>query len=343
MKKTFLRVLKYTGITIMLIITALAYFVFMSGPSLPENTSAIIDSVLNNEVPDFITGDTGFIVNDDYRIWYESVTPEDTVKGSVLLFMGISNDAMGWPQDFIGKLVGAGYRIIRFDYRDTGLSDWKGNTYSLLDLAKDATIILDSLKIDKAHLVGISLGGMVAQEYAIHYPDRSLTLTSVMSSGNIVDPGLPKISKKFVLDLIRNSIKYSVNPTEKNILKRNVAVRLILRGDADYDIDISGLCEQVLFNLRERNGYNPRASSQQQEATFRSGSRYQALMELNIPTLLIHGINDPFIPIEHSKKLSVVIPDAKSLWMENMGHDVPPVLIDSLTQTMTTHFEVRPR
>ena len=220
----------------------------------------------------------------------------------------------------------------------TGATAITTPSYSLKDLAHDAVLILDSLNIEKAHLLGISLGGMIAQEYAINYPERAATLISVMSSGYITDPDLPAISKKFVLGLVKNSLKYSVIPTEKNILKRNVAVRMLLRGDALYDIDIEGLSQQVLYNLRKRNGYNPLASGQQQKATMESGSRYDALADIDIPTILIHGVNDPFIPIEHSQKLASVIPGAETLWVNNMGHDVPPYLVDSLTRVIVKYL-----
>jgi len=333
------------GIALMIVIVVVAYIVFMTGPTIPDHAKIAIDSIVDAEVPEFVKGDTGYVVSDDYHIWYESITPVDSVKGTVLLFMGISNDALGWPQDFLDNLVRSGYRTIRFDYRGTGLSDWRNGhedrPWSLRDLAHDAVIILDSLTIEKAHLLGISLGGMVAQEYAINYPERALTLTSVMSSGYITDPDLPPVNKAFVVDLVKNSVRYSIIHSEKNILRRNVAVRMLLRGDALYDIDVEGVSMQVLYNIRNRKGYNPGVSRQQQKATFLSGSRYEELEEITVPALIIHGMNDPFIPIEHSMKLAEIIPGAEAMWVDNMGHDVPPYLIDSLTRTLVKHFSSR--
>jgi len=259
--------------------------------------------------------------------------------------MGISNDALGWPQKFIDELVDSGYQVIRYDYRGTGLSDWvenwKENPYSLEDLANDARIILDTLKIEKVHLIGVSLGGMVAQEFAIGNTDRTLTLTAMMSSGNIVDKELPQISKIVVFDLIKIGIKYGTISSEKNIIKLHLAARLILRGKAQYDIDVKGIAEQVLYNLRNRKGYNPKASAQHHEATYRSGSRYDELKNLKIPVLIIHGLNDPFIPIEHSRKLASVIPNSKSKWFNNMGHDLPINLIDSITNEIILNFGMK--
>ncbi len=334
--------LMITGIVILALFIGLLYKIFLTGPTLPENTNALVDSLIETKIPEFVTGDAGFVKSGENRVWYESITPDDSVKGTVILFMGISNDALGWPQKFIDNLVASGYRVIRYDYRGTGMSgSVENDPYTLKDLAADAVLILDTLHIEKAHLVGVSLGGMVAQEYAIHFPERASTLTSVMSSGNIVDPELPAISKKFVIELVSSSLKYSLFSSEKNVVKRNIAVRVILQGDADYDIDVTGVAQQVLYNLRERNGYNRKASKQQQQAVMNSGSRYEELKSIDIPTLVIHGVNDPFIPIAHSKKLASVIPGARTLWVDNMGHDVPPYLIDSLTDILTEHFEGR--
>lgn len=321
------KVLKILGIGIVILLLSLVAYVFLNTPKLPTNADAIIEEVLNAEIPEFVKGETGYVKNGAVKIWYESIMPVDTNKGAILLFMGISNDALGWPQSFLDKFVHSGYQVIRFDYRDTGFSDWDENSentsYSLADLATDSKIVLDSLGLDKANILGVSLGGMVAQEFAINYPNRTNTLTSIMSSGNIFDENLPPISLDVTFDLIKTSIRYGVIPSDKNNIKLHITARKILRGSADYAIDIRETSEQVLYNLRRRKGYNSKASSQHQEASYRSGSRYDKLKELEIPTLIIHGLNDPFIPIEHSKKLATILPNAKTKWIKNMGHDIP--------------------
>jgi len=268
------------------------------------------------------------------KIWYESIMPVETYKGTILLFMGISNDALGWPQSFLDKFVNAGYQVIRFDYRDTGFSDWGENStdsqYALADLATDSKIILDSLNLDQVNLLGVSLGGMVAQEFAVNFPDRTSSLTTIMSSGNILDNDLPPISSSIAFDLIKTSIRYGIIPSEKNNIKLHIAARKILRGSAQYDLAIRETSEQVLYNLRKRKGYNSNASRKHHEATYRSGSRYDQLKELEMPILIMHGLSDPFIPIEHSKKLATVLPNAKTKWIDNMGHDIPPHFLDTI-------------
>ena len=345
MKKLLIKLLKILGITLLILLIGFIILIFFTGPKLPDNTDAIIEKVLNSKIPEFVKGESGYVVSDNYKIWYESITPKDTNKGAILLFMGMATDALGWPQLFIDKLVDSGYQVIRYDYRGTGLSDWiedwQQKPYSLADLAKDAETILDTLKIREAHLVGLSLGGMVAQEFAIKNADRTLTLTSIMSSGNIIDKELPKVSKRVVFDFTKIGIKYGIFQSEKNIIKLILSAKVILRGDAQYDIDVKGTAEQVLYNLKKRKGYNPNASSQHDEAANLSDSRYDKLKDLKIPVLIIHGINDPFVSIEHSKKLADVIPNSKTKWFNNMGHDLPPNLIDSISKEIILNISMK--
>lgn len=343
MKRRLLKLVKIAGVTLLVLLVGLIIVIFFTGPKLPDNTDAMIDNALSSDIPELVKGKSGYVISDNHKLWYESITPKDTNKGAILLFMGISNDALGWPQNFLDRLVENGYQVIRFDYRGTGLSDWVENwekkPYSLSDLANDAKIILDTLQIKKANLVGVSLGGMVAQQFAIDNTDRTMTLTSIMSSGNIIDKEIPEISKSIVFDLVKAGIRYSIISNEKNTIKLHLAARVILRGDADYDIDVKSISEQVLYNLRKRRGYNLNASGQHHEATYRSGSRYDKLKELKLPVLIIHGMNDPFIPIEHSKKLATIIPDSKTKWFKNMGHDFPENLIDSISREIIFNIE----
>jgi pimeloyl-ACP methyl ester carboxylesterase len=341
--KRFLKTLIIVGMVFVAILAIATAAIYFSGPQLPTDIDETIDDVLQSDLPEFLKGNTGYIYPKNTTVWYESIGQNSSTKGAILLFMGIANDAFGWPHRFIDLLVDSGYQVIRYDYRGTGMSDWMPDweqfPYSLADLASDAKLILDKMNIEKVHLVGVSMGGMVAQEFAIHFPKRTLTLTSLMSSGNIVDEDIKGISLKTTFDLIRIGLKYGIFSTERNTIKLHVAARIVLRGDADYDIDVQGTAEQVLYNLRKRNGYNPHVSGQHEEAVRRSGSRYEQLKKLAIPSLIVHGLNDPFVPIDHSKKLASVLPNAKTKWFENMGHDIPPNLYDPLINELIQNFE----
>lgn len=325
------------------IILSLSFYIFATGPALPDETDTVIATVLTSPVPNLITGKQGYVTSGPVKIWYEEISPHGPPKGTVLLFMGISNDALGWPQNFLTTLVDSGYRVIRYDYRGTGLSDWVTKQYSLKDLADDAKNVLAALKIEKAHLVGISLGGMVAQEFALSYPEHTQSLVCMMSSGNIVDSTTPSIPKKTVADLIKISLKYETIKSEANTIKLHIAARTILKGTARCTINVRQVAEQVLFNIRNRKGYNPQASKLQQTATHMSGSRLEKLSRISIPTLVIHGRNDPLIPAEHSIKLARTIPHANLRILDDMGHDLPDDKIKDIGNLLTTFFQTARR
>lgn len=340
---SFKKILKIIGIAILLLLISTTIYIYTSGPNLPKDTNKIIEEVLNAPLPEIVKGKTGFAKSKGLDIWYESISPKEASKGSILLIMGISNDALGWPQKFITAFVDSGYQVIRFDHRGTGMSDWVKDwddkkPYSLEDMAEDGLAVLNTIGVKKAHVVGISMGGMIAQELAINHPNRVLSLTSLMSSGFIEDPELPKISLNTAIELIKVSLKYGIIGGEKNNIKLHLSSRIILMGSAKYDLDIKGLSEQVLYNIRRRNGYNSSVSKQHQAAVFLSGSRYKKLKAISIPTLIIHGKSDPFIPIEHGKKCALVIPNADILWLDNMGHDIPNNCVDTLSQRIIINF-----
>lgn len=340
------RFLKIAGVVVVAVVVTAAGIITFSGPPLPEGAEETIDAVVASDLPELLRGETGYVHNGDVRVWYESRSPAGPSQGAVLLFMGISNDALAWPQGFLDALVDAGYRVIRYDYRGTGLSDWvedwREEPYALSDLAADGIAILDALGVERAHLLGVSMGGMVAQEFAIHHPQRALTLTTIMSSGHITDPDLPPISRTLTLKLILAALKYGIIRTERNTVRLHVATRVLLRGDAEYAIDVRETAESVLYNLRQRNGYNAAASAQHQAAVTRSGSRYRQLAQLDLPTLVMHGVNDPFVPIEHSEKLAAAIPNAQTRWFKNMGHDIPAALYEPIIAELIRNFERNP-
>ena len=340
----FKKIILTIGLVIILGVVGLAIYIYASGPSLPPNSDEIISQVLRSELPEIFSAKTGYAKSGDINIWYESIEPEDTVKGAILLLPGISSDAVAWPPKFLDALITAGYQVIRIDPRGTGMSDWiedwdSDNPYSLEDMANDGIAVLDALGIEEAHVIGVSMGGMIAQQMAIDHPDRVLSLTSIMSSGNIADPNLPPISMDIAQELVKASLKYSLIKSERNSIKLHVASRMILMGDASYALDLKTIAEQVLYNLRKRKGYNSQASIQQQAAVIASGSRYDKLQTLDTPTLVIHGKADPFIPIEHGLKCAELIPNADTLWIEGMAHDLPDTYVDIVVEKIVTNIQ----
>lgn len=338
------KILLTIGLVIVLGVAGLAIYIHESGPLLPSNTDEVISQVLESELPEIVRGKTGYAKSGDINIWYESIEPDDTAKGTIILLTGIASDAVAWPPKFLDALVAAGYRVIRYDHRGTGMSDWienwdSNNPYSLDDMANDGIAVLDALGIEKAHVIGVSMGGMVAQRMTINHPDRVLSLTSIMSSGNMVDPNLPPISTDIAQELLKVSVKYGLIKSERNSIKLHIASRVILMGDASYALDIKTISEQVLYNLRKRKGYNSQASPQHQAAVLASGSRYDKLQTIDTPALIIHGKSDPFIPIEHGIKCADLIPNADTLWIEGMGHDLPDTYVDVIVEKIIMHFQ----
>ena len=242
--------------------------------------------------------------------------------------MGIANDALGWPDYFIQPLVESGFRVIRYDHRGTGLSDWierwdRNSPYSLGDMANDAIAVLNKLKIEKVHVIGVSLGGMVAQTMAIKHPERIISLASLMSSGYIEDPSLEGISTGLVWELIKLNLKYGLIKTERNTIKMHISARQLLMGSSTTSLDLKNISAQVIYNIRKRRGFNDKASEQHIAATSLSGSRYSGLKQLRIPTIIVHGKSDPFIPFKHGIRCSQLIPNSDILLIEGMGHDIP--------------------
>lgn len=341
--RTLKKILRGLTIAIGIILVATAIYINYALPTLPQNTNAIIDAVIQNPLPEQVIGKPGYTQSGNVRIWYEVIEPEQPAKATLLLMMGISNDALGWPPQFLRALRDAGYRIIRYDYRGTGMSDWiqdwdRTNPYTLHDMSNDARAILDAEKIEKVHLFGISLGGMVAQQMAIDYPDRVDALVSMMSSCDILDQQLPPISTDVVKQFIFTQLKYGLLTTEKNIIKLHLTSRAILRGKATYDLDTKSLAESVLYNLRVRRGYNPQVSAQHNAAVMMSSSRHSELVKLHIPTLIIHGDADPFIPLEHGVKCAKIIPGAELLQVKGMGHDLPSQFVTPIVNKLVIFF-----
>jgi len=322
----------------------LATYSCTSIPKLTKAEKQTIREVLKAPTSKIISGETGFAKNRGHSIWYEKISPDTKVRGTVLLIMGNGQDALSWPPNFISNFTDAGYQVIRYDHRDTGLSTseekWKKKkAYSLSDMAEDAIAILDALAIEESHIVGVSMGGMIAQIIAIEHPEKAATLTSIMSSGNVVDPELKPMSNYVLPKMISAVINHGFFGNKKGQIKRQIVQKRILMGEATGEIDIETMTKIATYNLKEREGYDLMAARHHYEAILISESRLEKLRDLEVPTLVIHGKEDPVMPITHGKKLVATIPDAKSLWVENMGHDLPDAKIKEITDSIISHIQ----
>lgn len=333
----------------LLLMLALLAYIFLAGPKLPPDTDAIIDDVLSRELPELITGQTGYAQSGGRDIWYECIPPAGPVRGTVLLLMGIGGDGFFWPPAFLRAFVEAGYRTVRYDHRGTGLSDWvkdwdRRNPYSLRDMAADAVAVLDALGIPSAHVVGLSMGGMIAQEIAIHHPARLDSLTLMMTSGHVGDPELPGPSSRFFIDNVAAGLpllKCRLMGGEKNLIKERVAK--MVAGLGAEGIDVRETAELVLYDLRcRRRGVNTRALMQHWMAINLSGSRYEGLKNVAAPTLVIHGTADHLLPVEHGRKLAATVPNARGMWLSDVGHVFPPPDADAVFGAILAHLAAAP-
>lgn len=269
---------------------------------------------------------------------------------AILLIMGLASQMILWKDEFCQALASKGYYIIRFDNRDVGLSSKISNApipkamevitavqqrqpvnvpYKLSDMAKDTLGLLDALNISSAHVVGISMGGMIAQIMAIEYPTRVKTLTSMSSTtGN---PTLPQ-ARPEVMALLLTPPSSDRN---KNI-EQSVNTWRTLHGPR-YHFDEKFIRERS-GKVFDRNFY-PAGDARQFAAIIASGSRNKALEKLTVPTLVIHGDADPLIPVEGGKDTAKSIPKAKLLIIEGMGHTIPDEVESQILTAILEHVK----
>lgn len=331
-------------VLLVLFLAVLLVYVFSSGPRLPVQTDGIIEEVMGRDLPELVSGTTGLVSSYGLKIWYESILPPGPPKGTALLIAAMGGHALEWTPTFVQQLLVAGYHVVRYDQRGTGMSDWVEDwsfrkPYSLAEMAGDVIALLDALNIQEAHLLGLSMGGMIAQEVAIQQPGRVASLTLLMTSGFIGDPNLPSATSRFFLTSIVKGLpllKYRMLGGEKKLIKERIAKHISVVGYGG--LDIRETAEFVLYDLRKRRGINVRAILQHQAAVWTSGSRYEKLESLDIPALVIHGREDQLIPFEHGRKLVQVIPNAKGLWLDGVGHIFPVADMSSLMETILTHL-----
>ena len=310
-------------------LAALAAWLRFGGPRLPAGIDDVIDRVAAGDLEGVVTGTTGETDASGIRIWYESIPPVGPERGTVLLFISLGGDAILWPPEFLRELRGAGYRVIRFDQRGTGASDWmpgwsRADPYTLVDMARDAIAVLDATATERAHLIGLSLGGMVAQEVAIMQPHRVASLTLMSTSPDPTDPTLPEPRVgRLALLAIRSLplLKYRLRGDPRSLVKERIAKIISVTGPDGVDVEENAAL--VLYDLRHRHGLNLRALAQHQAAVAATRPRAAALATLSMPTLVVHGTVDDFFPIEHGRRLVASIPDASGLWLDGVGHVFP--------------------
>jgi pimeloyl-ACP methyl ester carboxylesterase len=254
-----------------------------------------------------------FASNGSYDIYYD--TTGDPSGRPLLLIRGLGTQCISWEPGLLDAFADAGFFVIRFDNRDVGLSTKspQGAQYSLSDMADDAIAVLDAVGVSRAHVFGISLGGMIAQTLAIERPDRVASLTSVMSTTG--DPAITGRTSPEVLALLTTAPP----ATRDEYIAHSVESRRMYCGPL-YDEAVQ---REVSANEYDRCFY-PRGAAAQARAVAASGDRTERLRTVSVPTTVIHGAADPLIVPAGGEATAAAIKDARLVILDDMGHNLPP-------------------
>ncbi|MDZ4381988.1 MAG: alpha/beta hydrolase [Parvibaculum sp.] len=276
---------------------------------------------------------------------YEDRGPAD---GTPILFVnGYTSTMMSWPEELMEGLRAEGFRVIRYDNRDVGKSEKfsglpkiadvaaavrEGRApdmpYTLAGMAADGIGLLDALGIARAHIMGISMGGMIVQRMAIHFPERLLSVTSIMSTtGN---PDLPRATDAAMTAL------QAQPPSEE----REAIIRHRMKGRRVYQSPAYPMTDEALYERCAReydHMYYPEGGVRQYAAIVGDGSRVDELKKVRVPFLVIHGDADPLVPPAGGEDTAKCVPGAKHVLIEGMGHDLPVELCPQYVKLIVTH------
>ena len=277
------------------------------------------------------------------EIEYETFgNPDDP---ALLLIMGLTAQMTVWPDDFV-RILAKQHHVIRFDNRDCGLSTkLDGVTvdpmavaaaaltdqplpevpYTLSDMAADAAGLLDVLGIDRAHIVGASMGGMIAQTFAIEHPERTLSLTSIMSQPG--DPDVGQATPEAIVVLL------TPPPTDRQAYVDAAANGRVWSSKKYFDLEL----ERTRAGRNFDRSFCPDGGPRQLAAIYASGRRSEALSKLATPTLVIHGRDDTLIAPSGGLRTAELIDGAHLLLLADMGHDLPEPLWPIITDTILSH------
>jgi pimeloyl-ACP methyl ester carboxylesterase len=285
--------------------------------------------------------------NTNIEIFYED--HGEPAAEVILLVMGLGAQLTLWPDEFVDALVGEGYRVIRYDNRDIGLSQkmegerapslptqvlrkkfgWPARVpYTLTDMAHDGIGLLDALNITSAHVVGASMGGMIAQLMAVHHGTRLLSLTSIMSTtGN---GRLPQAEKQ-AMDALIAPLKAM---DEETLVAHGLNVARNI-GSPGFPFDPEVQRERVLKNVR-RSVY-PLGLPRQLAAIIDDGCRRSRLADVRVPTLVLHGEDDPLVKLAAGEDTAASIPGARLVTIPGWGHDIPLPLVSRVADEIVAH------
>ena len=269
----------------------------------------------------------------------------DPAEPTILLVMGAGGSMLSWDDEFCQRLADNGRFVIRYDNRDTGkttpLCPPGEPDYTLVDLADDAVAVLDAYQIDQAHFVGVSMGGMIVQLIGLNHPERVLTLTPIMSTPQVgvvtdafagkdvteLSPPHPK-----VLELVVRRGQFDWTDRDA-VIKNQVESFTLIKGSA-YPADPS-MAESIARDFDRAINYA--SSVNHTPAMAQSEPWHERLGEISVPTLVIHGDEDPILPYDHGQALHAAISGSTLLTMEGVGHELPRGVWDTVIPAILEH------
>ena len=273
----------------------------------------------------------------------------DPSHPAMLLIMGFGAQLTLWPEELVEELAGRGFRVIRYDNRDIGLSHkfhgvkapglikmtllskiglTPSVPYTLADMAADGIGLLDALEIDRAHIVGASMGGMIAQHFAARHADKCLSLTSIFSTtGN---PKLPPARPEALKALVTRP-----KSTEEEVLVEHGIMLARTIGSPAYPADEERRRERTRTAVRR--SFYPEGPTRHLSAIVADGDRRSMLKDVSVPTLVLHGEDDPLVPVEGGRDTAASIPGAKIKTIPGWGHDLPLELVDEVAEAIASH------
>ena len=274
------------------------------------------------------------------ELYYEQLgNPEDR---PLLLICGLGAQITGWPKGLLETLVRFGFFVTIFDNRDVGLSSHlhelgepdaaailfgqAAPPYQMSDFAADAAGLLDALSLEAVHVVGVSMGGMIAQQFAIDYPERTLTLTSIMSTPAPLEAGQPTPECAEMLTRPRSE-------DLETFLQEEIANWRLTAGSG-YPLDEAWVREQALAALER--GRNPVGVARHLAAVVGSPDRRPGLATLTMPTLVLHGEDDPLVSPSGGAATYAALTNARYVTYPGMGHSLPAPLWDVIVDEIST-------
>jgi pimeloyl-ACP methyl ester carboxylesterase len=270
--------------------------------------------------------------NGAVELYFETFGPAEAAP--LVLVNGLGSQCINYDEAWCRRFVAAGFFVVRMDNRDVGLSTRLGDghpgaDYTLSDMAGDVLAVLDHLGITKAHVCGLSMGGMIVQTLAIEHPDRLLSVTSVMS--NTGEPEFGQATEEAM------GLLFGPPATDEESYVQRQLDGLRCWGSPDH-YDESAIRASAVAAFRR--SFDPAGRGRQAMAVGRSGSRADGLRRVQVPFLVLHGDRDTLIDASGGRRTAELVPGARFVLLEGMGHDYPPAYWDRWVALVATHAGV---